>query len=207
MAHTEPPCRCFRFPPVCYPNGTILGCYPVLKEGLISREEIIVDAKTGVTGAGRKASLSLLFPEVNENFKVYSLISHQHTPEMEEVLSRAIGRPVSVEFAPHLLPVNRGILSTIYLPLKGDKTEEEILDIYHRYYVEEPFVTVYPDGTLPQLREAVGTNNCLIGLRVNQRTGNLIVVTAIDNLLKGAAGQAVQNMNIMEGFGESEGLG
>ncbi|MFH1037740.1 MAG: N-acetyl-gamma-glutamyl-phosphate reductase [PVC group bacterium] len=192
--------------PGCYPTGTILGCYPALREGLVSPGRIIVDAKTGVTGAGRKASLALLFPEVNENFKAYSLGTHKHTPEMEEILGRATGGPVTVEFVPHLLPVNRGILSTIYLSLKKDVAEQDILDVYRRYYQGEPFVKVYPAGTLPQLREAVGTNNCLIGLRVNPRTGNLIVVSAIDNLLKGAAGQAVQNMNIMEGFGETEGL-
>jgi len=192
--------------PGCYPTGTILGSWPALKAGLSPRGEIIVDAKTGVTGAGRKASLALLFPEVNENFKAYSLASHKHTPEMEEVLTRLTGRPVGVEFAPHLLPVNRGILSTIYISLAEDTSEDEILDIYRREYADEPFITVYPKGTLPQLREAVGTNKCLIGLRVNPRTRNLIVVSVIDNLLKGAAGQAVQNMNIMEGFEEREGL-
>jgi len=192
--------------PGCYPTGTILGSWPALKAGLSPRGEIIVDAKTGVTGAGRKASLALLFPEVNENFKAYGLTSHKHTPEMEEILTRLTGRPVGVEFAPHLLPVNRGILSTIYIPLAEDTSEEEVLDIYRREYDGEPFLTVYPKGTLPQLREAVGTNKCLIGLRVNYRTRNLIVVSAIDNLLKGAAGQAVQNMNIMEGFEETAGL-
>ena len=192
--------------PGCYPTGTILAVYPALREGLISGDDVIVDAKTGVTGAGRKASLDLLFPEVNENFKAYSLVSHKHTPEMEDILSRTVGRPITVEFAPHLLPVNRGILSTIYLKLAGKTTEEELLEIYDRYYGDEPFVRVYPVGTLPQLREVVGTNNCLIGIRVNPRTGNLIVVSAIDNLLKGAAGQAVQNMNIMEGFEEGAGL-
>ncbi|MEA1927386.1 MAG: N-acetyl-gamma-glutamyl-phosphate reductase [Candidatus Auribacterota bacterium] len=192
--------------PGCYPTGTILGSWPALKDGLSPRGEIIVDAKTGVTGAGRKASLALLFPEVNENFKAYSLASHKHTPEMEEVLTRMTGRPVGVEFAPHLLPVNRGILSTIYIPLAEDISEDEILEIYQREYAGEPFINVYPEGTLPQLREAVGTNKCLIGLRVNPRTRNLIVVSAIDNLLKGAAGQAVQNMNIMEGFEETAGL-
>ncbi len=192
--------------PGCYPTGTILACYPPIREGMVSSGKVIVDAKTGVTGAGRKASLALLFPEVNENFKAYSLGTHKHTPEMEEILTRATGAPVQVEFAPHLLPVNRGILSTIYLELEKDVTEEEVLAAYRRYYGEEPFVKVYPAGTLPQLREAVGTNNCLIGIRVNPRTGHLIVVSAIDNLLKGAAGQAVQNMNIMEGFEETEGL-
>ena len=192
--------------PGWYPTGTILGAYPAPEAGLAAERRLIVDAKTGVTGAGRKPSLALLFPEVNENFRAYSLVSHKHTPEMEVVLSRKTGEEISVEFAPHLLPVNRGILSTIYLRLKKEYSEQVVLDIYRRYYENEHFVKIYPEGTLPQLREAVGTNECLIGLRVNPRTNNLIVVTAIDNLLKGAAGQAVQNMNIMEGFEETAGL-
>ena len=192
--------------PGCYPTGTILGGYPVLAAGLVAEGRVIVDAKTGVTGGGRKASLAFLFPEVNENFRAYSLVSHKHTPEMEVILSRKIGEKISVEFSPHLLPVNRGILSTIYLRLKKEYPEQVILDIYRRCYENEPFVKVYSEGALPQLREAVGTNQCLIGLRVNPRTNNLIVVTAIDNLLKGAGGQAVQNMNIMEGFAETAGL-
>lgn len=192
--------------PGCYPTATILACYPVIQAGLASPEGIIVDAKTGVTGAGRKASLPFLFPEVNENFKAYSLASHKHTPEMEDVLSRATGRNVRLEFAPHLLPVNRGILSTIYLKLVEAVSEKELYDLYRRHYGREPFVRVYPAGQLPELRDAVGTNNCLLGFKVNPRTGNLIVVSAIDNLLKGAAGQAVQNMNIMQSFPETEGL-
>ncbi len=192
--------------PGCYPTATILACYPALRAGLASPEGIVVDAKTGVTGAGRKASLALLFPEVNENFKAYSLAAHKHTPEMEEVLSRATGRKVRLEFAPHLLPVNRGILSTIYLKLEKPVGEEEIFDLYRRQYAGEEFIRLYPAGQLPELKDAVGTNNCLLGLKVNPRTGNLIVVSAIDNLLKGAAGQAVQNMNIMESFPETEGL-
>jgi N-acetyl-gamma-glutamyl-phosphate reductase len=192
--------------PGCYPTASILACYPVIQAGLASPEGIIVDAKTGVTGAGRKASLLFLFPEVNENFKAYSLGSHKHTPEMEDVLSRATGRKVRLEFAPHLLPVNRGILSTIYLKLEQDVDEGDLYDLYRGHYGEEPFVRVYPAGQLPELRDAVGTNNCLIGFKINPRTGNLIVVSAIDNLLKGAAGQAVQNMNIMQSFPETEGL-
>ncbi len=192
--------------PGCYPTGTILGSYPALKEKLASPQGVIVDAKTGVTGAGRKASLAFIFPEVNENFKAYGLGAHKHTPEMEATLTEHTASPVRIEFAPHLLPVNRGILGTIYLPLVEEIGEEEVLEIYRDYYGDEPFVKVMPAGVLPQLRQAVGTNDCLIGLKVNQRTGNLIVVTVIDNLLKGAAGQAVQNMNIMEGFPEEAGL-
>lgn len=192
--------------PGCYPTGTILGASPALEAGLAAEGRVIVDAKTGVTGAGRKASLALLFPEVNENFRAYSLVSHKHTPEMETILSRRTGEKIAVEFSPHLLPVNRGILSTIYLRLREKQREADILETYRQFYQDEPFVKVYPEGTLPQLREAVGTNDCLIGLRVNPRTGNLIVVAVIDNLLKGAAGQSVQNMNIMEGFAEAEGL-
>ncbi len=192
--------------PGCYPTAAILACYPALKAGLVAAEGIIVDAKTGVTGAGRKASLPLLFSEMNENFKAYSLGGHKHIPEMEGILSRAAGRSVSLEFSPHLLPVNRGILSTVYLKLKKTVTTEEVCDLYREYYAQEPFLRVYPPGELPELKDAVGTNRCLLGFRVNPRTGNLIVVSAIDNLLKGAAGQAVQNMNIMFGLSESEGL-
>ncbi len=192
--------------PGCYPTATILACYPAIQAGLVSPKGIIVDAKTGVTGAGRKASLPLLFPEVNENFKAYSLASHKHTPEMENILSRATGREVRLEFAPHLLPVNRGILSTIYLRLEKEAGEKEIYDLYRDSYGREPFVRVYPAGQLPELKDAVRTNNCLLGFKANPRTGNLIVVSAIDNLLKGAAGQAVQNMNIMQSFPEIEGL-
>ncbi len=192
--------------PGCYPTATILACYPALRAGLAGPEGIVVDAKTGVTGAGRKASLPLLFPEVNENFKAYSLAGHKHTPEMEGVLSRAVGRDVRLEFAPHLLPVNRGILSTIYLKLEKEVGEEEVYNLYREQYGREPFVRVYPPGQLPELKDAVGTNNCLLGFKVNPRTGNLIVVSAIDNLLKGAAGQAVQNMNLMCGLPETEGL-
>ncbi len=192
--------------PGCYPTGAALGIYPALKEKIVSSEGIIIDAKTGVTGAGRKASLAFLFPEVNENFKAYNLAVHKHTPEIETVLEESCAEGVKLEFAPHLLPVNRGILSTIYLRMNKVLSEEEVLKIYDRYYGEEPFIKVSPAGKLPQLKDAVGTNNCLIGVKVNPRTKNLIVVTAIDNLLKGAAGQAVQNMNIMQGWDETEGL-
>jgi len=192
--------------PGCYPTATILGVYPALQAGWVNGNRIIVDAKTGVTGAGRKASLAFLFPEVNENFRAYGLVSHKHTPEMESILSRATGREAVVEFSPHLLPVNRGILSTIYLDLERDVGEEEAWELYASTWGEEPFVQMCPLGSLPQLREVVGTNACRIGLRVNPRTRRLLVVTAIDNLLKGAAGQAVQNMNIMSGFPEGTGL-
>ncbi|HPQ67188.1 MAG TPA: N-acetyl-gamma-glutamyl-phosphate reductase, partial [bacterium] len=188
--------------PGCYPTGTILGIYPALSAGLVSGKRVIVDAKTGVTGAGRKASLPLLFPEVNENFKAYGLVTHKHTPEMEYILSRACGTGVEVEFSPHLLPVNRGILGTVYLDLIRDVSPEEVEEAYLDAYRGEPFVRVYPRGSLPELREAVGNNTCRLGLTLNPRTRRLIVVTAVDNLLKGAAGQAVQNMNIMEGFDE-----
>jgi len=192
--------------PGCYPTGTILGVYPVLAEKLIDSERIVVDAKTGVTGAGRKASLSLLFPEVNENFKAYNLTSHKHTPEMNLVLQELTGMNVEIEFGPHLLPVNRGILSTIYLKLIKPVTEEKVWDVFHRRYGGERFIRLLPPPRLPELKDVVETNNCAIGFRVNRRTNNLIVVTAIDNLLKGAAGQAVQNFNAMEGWPEETGL-
>lgn len=192
--------------PGCYPTGAILGIYPAGKNELVSENRAIVDAKTGVTGAGRKANLNFLFPEVNENFMAYNLVSHKHTPEMVLILSRALGSEVEIEFAPHLLPVNRGILSTIYLKLKEKIAEGKLREMYRDAYDKEPFVKISPAGSLPRLSQVVGTNYCFIGLRFNPRTGNLIVVAVIDNLIKGAAGQAVQNMNIMQGFPEEEGL-
>jgi len=192
--------------PGCYPTGAILGMYPALKENLVSEDQGIVDAKTGVTGAGRKASLNFLFPEVNENFMAYNLVAHKHTPEMVFILGETLGREFEIEFAPHLLPVNRGILSTIYLKVGKKVSEDKIRELYRAAYEKEPFVEISPGGSLPRLSQVTGTNYCFIGLRLNTRTGNLIVVTVIDNLVKGAAGQAVQNMNIMNGWRESEGF-
>lgn len=192
--------------PGCYPTGAVLGLAPLLKNGLIDPDTIIIDAKSGVSGAGRALSLGTHFCEVNENFKAYGVASHRHTPEIEQELSRLAGRPVTVSFTPHLLPVNRGILSTVYASLAGPVTCGELLECYRSFYAGQPFVRVLPEGILPQIKWVAGTNTCDIGLAVDLRTGRVIVVTAIDNLVKGASGQAVQNMNIMCGFPEDAAL-
>lgn len=192
--------------PGCYPTGAILGVLPGLRHRLWEGDDVTIDAKSGVTGAGRKAERSLNFSEVNESFKAYKLFEHPHAPEINQELSRISGRSVAVVFVPHLLPVNRGILSTIYVRLKKELTTEKLLSIYQKEYATEPFVKVYPSGALPELKHVVHTNFCDIGLRVNEERRLAVIVTAIDNLGKGAAGQAVQNMNIMCGFDETAGL-
>ncbi len=192
--------------PGCYPTGIILALAPALRRGLVNPREIIGDAYSGVTGAGRHASLGLIFPEVSENLKAYKINRHQHQPEIEQELSAAAETEVKVIFAPHLAPVNRGILTTIYARMEKKMTGEEILSLYREFYSGEPFVRVCEPGKTPELKDVVGTNVCGLGLEVDAEKGWLIAVAAIDNLTKGAAGQAVQNMNIMQGFPETEGL-
>ncbi len=192
--------------PGCYPTGAILGSLPGVKKGLFNSAGLIIDAKSGVTGAGRKAEKSLNFSEVNESFKAYKLFQHQHVPEIDQELSRASKKDVSVIFVPHLLPINRGILSTIYAPLKKKVTTEELIGVYQKFYSEEPFVKVYPDGRLPEIKHVAYTNFCDIGLKVNTEKNLAVIVVAIDNLGKGAASQAIQNMNIMCRFDERAGL-
>lgn len=192
--------------PGCYPTGSILGLLPGIKTEVFDLGSIQIDAKSGVTGAGRKADKALNFSEVNENFKAYKLFEHQHVPEIDQELSKVAREAIQVVFVPHLLPVNRGILSTIYVKLKKKMTTKDLLSIYSKHYAKEPFVKVFDHGTLPELKHVTHTNFCDIGLRVNEDKGLAVIVTAIDNLVKGAAGQAVQNMNIMSGFDEKEGL-
>jgi len=192
--------------PGCYPTGAILGLYPALKKGLIDPSRIVIDSKSGTSGAGRKAAVNFSFCEVNEGFKAYGLASHRHTPEIEQELSGIAKSRVVVDFTPHLLPVNRGILTTIYAPLAGEAGTADVLKVYKRAYSKEPFVNVLDEGSFPNINTVRGTNSCEIGIKVNPRTKTLLIVTAIDNLVKGAAGQAVQNMNIMMGFREDEGL-
>ena len=192
--------------PGCYPTGAILGLYPGLKKGWFIAESIGIDAKSGVTGAGRKADKSLNFSEVNESFKAYKPFEHQHVPEMDQELSKIAKKDVSVVFVPHLLPLNRGILSTIYVALKKKMTAQELCDAYRSFYSDEPFVNVYEDGALPELKNVARTNFCDIGVRLFPKRNLALIVTAIDNLGKGAAGQAVQNMNLMCGFDEKAGL-
>ena len=192
--------------PGCFPTGAILGIYPGLKKGLFNVSAIGIDAKSGVTGAGRKAEKSLNFSEVNESFKAYKPFEHQHVPEMDQELSRIAKKDVSVIFVPHLLPLNRGILSTIYAPLTKSMTTEELLAVYQKTYAAEPFINVYAGGALPELKNVQRTNFCDIGVRVFPAKRLALIITAIDNLGKGAAGQAVQNMNILCGFEETAGF-
>ncbi|MGB2630840.1 MAG: N-acetyl-gamma-glutamyl-phosphate reductase [Candidatus Omnitrophota bacterium] len=190
--------------PGCYPTSVILALLPIIKAVRESGQPIVVDSKSGATGAGRKASVFLSFGEVDENLKCYKANEHQHMPEMDHVLSEAAGGEVRVNFTPHLLPVRRGILSTIYIPDKGLPSTGEILRMYNDYYKDEPFVRVHDSGYMPQLLDVAGTNFCDIGIK--SARGLLIIVSVIDNLLKGASGQAVQNMNIMLGEEETAGL-
>jgi N-acetyl-gamma-glutamyl-phosphate reductase len=190
--------------PGCYPTSVILGIAPMLKEKAIDLNYIVADSKSGVTGAGRKPDLALSFSEVNENIKAYKINEHQHKPEINKILSEVAGNAIDIVFTPHLIPINRGILSTIYMKLSKKLDTKGALDIYKRFYSGKPFVRISDEGKLPQIRDIVGTNYCDIGLKVTGDT--LIAVSCIDNLKKGAAGQAVQNMNIMCGFDEAEGL-
>ena len=192
--------------PGCYPTGAILGLMPALRNALIDSSSIIVDAKSGTSGAGRKADVSVSYCEVNEGFKAYAIGTHRHTPEIEQELSLLAGREIAVNFTPHLLPVDRGILTTIYAPLLKKAGVSEILKKYNDAYKKEPFVRVLDYGLYPNIKHVRGTNFCDIGLKVNERTNTLIIVTAIDNLVKGASGQAVHNMNIMMGFDEKTAL-
>jgi N-acetyl-gamma-glutamyl-phosphate reductase len=190
--------------PGCYPTSVILALLPVVKQIVKAGSAIIVDSKSGATGAGRKASIPLSFGEVDENLTCYKANEHQHMPEMDYVLTEAAGQEVRVNFTPHLLPVKRGIMSTVYIPHKDLPGIDEIYSLYKEYYKNESFVRVHDSGYLPQLSDVVGSNFCDIG--INASGGMLIIVSVIDNLLKGASGQAVQNMNIMLGLDETEGL-
>lgn len=190
--------------PGCYPTGAILAIAPLLAENLIDPYSIVIDAKSGVSGAGKKVKAETQFCEVDENFYAYKVGRHQHTPEIEQALSEAAAEPVGVTFVPHLLPIDRGILSTIYLKKRRGVKAEAIEQAYKTSYEGELFVRVKPAGTFPMLRDVQRTNFCDIGFRVDQ--DRIIVISAIDNLLKGASGQAVQNMNIRCGFAEDEGL-
>jgi N-acetyl-gamma-glutamyl-phosphate reductase len=192
--------------PGCYPTGAILGLYPAVKEDIIDTENIIVDSKSGTSGAGRKADVSFSYCEVNEGFKAYGIAVHRHTPEIEQELSIIAQKKININFTPHLVPMDRGIISTIYAKLKKKSETSEVISIYKKYYENEPFINVLEEGYYPNAKNVRGSNFCEIGLKVNKRTDTLIIVTAIDNLVKGASGQAVQNMNIMLGFKETTAL-
>ena len=192
--------------PGCYTTCSILTCYPLVKEGLIDPDTLIIDAKSGTSGAGRGAKTDNLFCEVNENMKAYGVASHRHTPEIEEQLGYACGREIRLSFTPHLVPMNRGILATAYASLTGEVSWQEVKAVYDRYYKKEKFIRVLEKDVCPQTKWVEGSNYVDIGFKLDPRTHRVIMMGAIDNLVKGAAGQAVQNMNLLFGCGESTGL-
>ncbi len=192
--------------PGCYPTCSFLSIYPLVKEGVIDPNTIIIDAKSGTSGAGRGAKVNNLFCEVNENIKAYGVTTHRHTPEIEEQLSYQAKMPVIINFTPHLVPMNRGILVTAYADLLKEVGEEEVREIYNRYYQKETFVRVLEEGVCPETRWVEGSNYVDVNFKIDLRTNHIIMMGAMDNLVKGAAGQAVQNMNLMFGLDEKEGL-
>ena len=192
--------------PGCYTTCSILTAYPLVKEGLIDAQSIIIDAKSGTSGAGRGAKVDNLFCEVNESIKAYGVTTHRHTPEIEEQLGYAAGEPVLLNFTPHLVPMNRGILVTAYANLKEGVTEADIRAAYDKYYKDEKFVRVLDAGVCPETRWVEGSNYTDINFKVDERTHRVVMMGALDNLVKGAAGQAVQNMNLIFGLDEAEGL-
>ena len=192
--------------PGCYTTCSILTAYPLAKEGLIDMSTLIIDAKSGTSGAGRGAKLPNLYCEVNENIKAYGVATHRHTPEIEEQLGYASGEKVVLNFTPHLVPMNRGILATEYATLKKKVTYEEVKAVYDQYYAKEKFVRVLDRDVCPETKWVEGSNYVYIGFKIDPRTNRIIMMGAIDNLVKGAAGQAVQNMNLLFGLPEDEGL-
>ena len=192
--------------PGCYPTCSTLSIYPLVKEGLIDPSTIIIDAKSGTSGAGRSAKTDNLFCEVNENMKAYGVANHRHTPEIEEQLSYAANAPVRLNFTPHLVPMNRGILITAYASLKKNVSYEEVKAVYDQYYEKERFVRVLNKDVCPQTKWVEGSNFVDVNFKIDPRTNRIIMMGAMDNLVKGAAGQAVQNMTLLFGLAEAEGL-
>jgi len=192
--------------PGCYPTSAILGLAPLLRKNLIDHRTVVIDSKSGVSGAGRSPALPYHYPEANEAFMAYKIGTHRHTPEIEQELSRLSGEQVTVNFTPHLVPMNRGILTTIYGTMVAKADTGSVHSLYQEFYRNEPFVRVLPLGQFPNVRNVRGSNFCDVGVYADPRTGRAVVVTAIDNLVKGASGQAVQNMNLMMGFEETAGL-
>ena len=197
--------------PGCYTTCSILTAYPLVKEGLIDPQTLIIDAKSGTSGAGRGAKVNNLYCEVNENIKAYGVATHRHTPEIEEQLGYAAGKEILVNFTPHLVPMNRGILVTEYATLtkKADgslPTYEEIRAVYDKYYADEYFVRVLEKNVCPETKWVEGSNFVDVNFKIDERTGRIIMMGALDNIVTGAAGQAVQNMNLMFGLDEKEGL-
>ena len=192
--------------PGCYPTSVILPLLPLINAPFVDPDSIVADSKSGTSGAGRSVSLATHFCEVNEAFKAYSVAEHRHNPEMDEVLSLFAGRTIHMTFTPHLVPMTRGMLTTIYVGLKEDVSSRDVASYLDSFYEDKPFVRICPRGRFPNTLYVRGTNYCDIGFQVAERTKLLILISAIDNLVKGASGQAVQNMNIMFGFAETEGL-
>ena len=192
--------------PGCYPTSALLPLIPLIKAGIIKLDSIIIDSKSGASGAGKTPDPTLIFCEVNESIKAYKVGEHRHTPEIEEVLSDQVAKKIIVSFTPHLIPMTRGILTTIYFSPSKTVTTEDVLEILSKQYSKEPFVKVLEKGTLPTTAQVKGTNCCYIAAKVDQRAGRVIIVSVIDNLIKGAAGAAIQNMNIMNGWEEALGL-
>ena len=192
--------------PGCYPTSAILGLDPAVRERIVDVRTIVIDSKSGVSGAGRSPGLSYHFPEANEAFMAYKVGTHRHTPEIEQEISRLAGSPVTLSFTPHLVPMNRGILTTIYANLLSPMDTGKLHAIYQERYRNEPFVRVLPVGQFPNVRNVRGSNFCDLGVYADRRTGRAVIVTAIDNLVKWASGQAVQNMNLLMGLEETAGL-
>lgn len=192
--------------PGCYPTSAILGLAPLLHHKLIYSSSIIIDAKSGATGAGRASSVELNFCEVNENVKAYKVATHRHTSEIEQELGLVAGGEITLSFTPHLLPIKRGILSTMYASLTDDLSFDDVYATYKDFYADDFFISIYPKDKMPEVKHVNGSNRCHIGFSIDKRTNRIIVISAIDNLIKGAGGQAIQNMNIMFGLDEKTGL-
>ncbi len=192
--------------PGCYPTSVVLAMAPLVKEGVVDPDSIIADSKSGVSGAGRGLSLATHFCEVNEGFKAYKVGQHRHTPEMEQELSALAGKPIRISFTPHLVPMTRGILSTVYANLADNVTSEAVSEIFNSFYGNAPFVRVLGEGVFPNTLYVRGTNYCDIGWKIDRRVNRIVVVSAIDNLTRGASGQAICNMNLMFGLDETTGL-
>ena len=192
--------------PGCYPTSVLLGLAPLMDKQIVDTSSIIIDSKSGVSGAGRGLSIGVHYCQQDQNFKAYKIASHRHIPEIEQELGKMCGQKVLVSFTPHLLPLKRGILSTIYLDLLEKVDLSELRQSYSRYYQNAAFVQLLPQGELPEIKNVAGSNDCHLNIFLDERVGRLVVVSVIDNLLKGAAGQAVQNMNILSGFSQNSGL-
>ncbi|MBW1741933.1 MAG: N-acetyl-gamma-glutamyl-phosphate reductase [Deltaproteobacteria bacterium] len=192
--------------PGCYPTSVLLPLLPIIKAAFVDPDSIIADSKSGTSGAGRSVSLATHYCEVNEGFKAYNVANHRHNPEMDEVLSLFCGRPIRATFTPHLVPMTRGMLTTIYLGLTEEVSIQDVASLLDSFYADKPFVRICPPGKFPNTLHVRGTNYCDIGFQVATGTKRLVLIAAIDNLVKGASGQAIQNMNIMLGLPETAGL-